>query len=226
MVKRIAMAAVLVALLFGLTAVAKADTVVGITTRIGNDTADWGQLGGDGAFIGSPFSASTLGGIGITGTLATCCGQERLQGTDWGGNFTAGDNLIWTAGNGGSGPLTLAFSQGVSSAGAQIQADFFGGFTAQICDNFGDCFSEAGNSNSNGDGSAIFIGLQDNTGANITSITFSLLSCVNACGDFAINTLSVTSGGGGGGTPEPASLMLLGTGLLGLAGGIRKRMKA
>jgi hypothetical protein len=225
MVKRIVMAAALLTLCFGLASVAKADTVVGITTRIGNDTADWGQFGGDGSSIGSPFSASTLGGIGITGTLATCCGRENLQGTDWAGNFTTGDNLLWTAGNGGGGPLTLAFSQGVSSAGAQIQADFFGAFTAQVCDNFGDCFSEAGNSTSNGDGSAIFIGLQDLSGAGITSLTFSVTSCALSCTDFAINTLSVTSGQVQQ-TPEPASLLLLGSGLLGLAGTIRKRMKA
>jgi hypothetical protein len=49
----------------------------------------------------------------------------------------------------------------------------------------------------------------------------------NGIGSVASESFTIFgSGGGGGGTPEPASLLLLGSGLLGLAGGIRKRMKA
>ncbi len=191
-----------------------AGSVTGTTIRSGNDSANWGQLGACDTVIPTSFTATSTGGVGITGTLASP-GRVRVQTScGWNGNFATGDNLIWT--NTG-GPLTLAFSQGVSGAGAQIQADIFGAFTAKICDNFGDCFTENGNSTNAGDNSAIYIGLLDTT-PSITSITFSI---VGGNTDFAINDLSLTTGQVTT-TPEPSSLLLFGTSLLGLASFRRK----
>jgi hypothetical protein len=188
---------------------AHAGTVTGTTTRSGSDSANWGQLGSCGTTIPASFSATSTDGVGITGTLAGD-GQVRVQTTcGWGGNFASGDNVLWTGGNG---PLTLAFSKGVSGAGAQIDADLFGAFTAMICANgtvF--CFSESGDTTAAGDNSAIYIGLLDTT-PGITSITFSI---VGGNTDFAINQLSLTNGLST--TPEPSSLLLFGTSLLGLA---------
>jgi hypothetical protein len=142
--------------------------------------------------------------------------ERRDEGDGWVGNFNFLDQLLWNQGNGN--PITIVdLSNPISGAGAQIQADVFGPFTATIFAYSGNTllgsFSEDGVSNTNGDGSAIFIGVLD-TSAEITSIAFSV-SDVNGSNNFAIDTLelvdSTTS------IPEPASLLLASSALVGLA---------
>ncbi|HJS98145.1 MAG TPA: PEP-CTERM sorting domain-containing protein [Terriglobales bacterium] len=220
----------IMALVSVMATVALADSLVGVTTRTGNDTAVWSQLGAPGDPISNPFTATSNGGVGITGSFdGGGNGQVMQEGNNWFGNFAVNDFLVWTN-SPGQGPLTLSLSQGVSQIGAQIQADFFGSFTAMIqaFDSNGNLlgsFSEAGNSTGDEDNSAIYIGIQDLTGANIAKVTFSLTDCAQDCNDFAINQLSLTTGGGGGGVPEPASLMLLGSGLVGIANLARRRSR-
>jgi len=192
---------------------ARADTILGFTNRTtfnGNDSANWNQLGASGAAIPNPFSANSTGGVHIMGSFAVAggTGQVLVQGTSFSGNFAAGDFLISTTAN-GNGPLTLAFSQGITGGGAQIQEDFFGAFTAQLQAFNGStllgAFSEPGNSNSAGDNSAIFIGVKDLSGPNITNLVFSVTSCaIPTCTDFAINRLSLDTRR----IPEPSTILL------------------
>jgi hypothetical protein len=194
---------------------AHADTLV--TSRpVGTDSVDWSQLGN--GSIANPFSFTTANSVNGTGSYANAgTGNVIVQNSGWNGNFAFGDVLNWSY---GEGPITLNFSQGYDQIGAQIQADYFGGFTAQICDVNG-CVTEDGNSNSNSDNSAIYIGISSST--PITWATFSLTAATDgSVDDFAIN--DVTLGGGSlAPTPEPGSLLLLGSGLMGFAGAARRK---
>ena len=204
---------------------AQADTLSLVTSRVGSDSLNWGQLGVPGTVIPNPFTAVSVGGIVVTGTFAGTTGLTEQQGSGssiWNGNFTPGDNLIWASDRtSGQAPLTLAFSQSLNEVGTQIQADYFGAFTAEIDAYNGatllGSFTENGNSNANHDGSAIDIGVMDLSGSNITSVTLSLTSSTN----FAINQLDLNSAT----TPEPGTIMLLGSGL-GLVGFARRRLSA
>ena len=139
----------------------------------------------------------------------------RVQETSWAGNFATGDFLNWNEGNGA---LTLNFNSLYTQIGAQIETDSNGPFTAQICDGYGSCFTENGDSVSDND-SAIYIGVESSS--PIDSVTFSITSGNNPS-DFAINEVTL-DGSGTPVVPEPSSLLLLGTGLLGLAVTARRR---
>src|ERR1017187_623447 len=117
-------------------AVAEAGVISLVTTRVGSDTVNWAQLGPDDTPISNPFSAVSTGGIAITGRFnGGGTGSAVVEGATWTGNFTLGDALVWTtdlSGQPGQGPLSLAFSKSLNEIGAQIQADFFGAFTARL----------------------------------------------------------------------------------------------
>ena len=199
-----------------------------VTTRTGNDTVDWGQLGPSLTPIPNGFTATSSGGVGITGSFANGGpGTILVQNVSYFGDFPANDNLVFTHGTtGAQGPLTLAFSQGVSQAGAQIQAVEVGAFQAEIQAYSGSTllgsFLETGNSifflNGN---SNIYIGIEDLTGPNITSVIFSTPTCFATCDVFAINELSLTTPQAT--VPEPSSLALISTGLFGIIGFWRRR---
>jgi hypothetical protein len=209
------------------TASAWAGTVTGVTTLAAlssNDSVSWGQLGLAFTTVSSPASVTSANGLSMTvsdgGTL-----ERRDQGSGWAGNFTNFDQLLWNQDNGN--PITVVdLSAPIGGAGAQIQSDVYGSFTATISAYNGSTllgsFTENGVSTGAGDGSAIFIGLVD-TSAEITSVGFSV-SDANGLNNFAIDTLylndsSTTS------TPEPASLLLAGSALMGLSLFSRKRRK-
>ena len=151
-------------------------------------------------------------------------GQRRNEGNGWQGNFTRFEHLLWTN---GQGPLTFSCFGPMIGIGAQIQAHSEGPFTAliQAFDGGGnliDSFSETGNSNGNEDGSAIYIGL-DNEFETFSQVTFSLTDATGDLNDFAINQLDILPWSDAPGPAEPMSLVLMGSGLFSVAAVARKR---
>lgn len=214
--------------LLWLGALATADSFTTYATRVQqnpNDIIDWGQLGPDLTASSSPASVTSFNGLGATVSIA---GTTMFTVVDyfgsWIGNFEAGENLLYTGNQegGGPGPMTIAFATGVSSVGFQVQDVFFGGFTAtlQAFNGSNPLFSLMmnGMSNGNNDGSAIFMGIGDLTGPNITSIVISDQG-VSDANDFAINAVSLVTSS----VPEPSSIALLSSGLLGMAGIFRRK---
>jgi len=203
----------LVALLT-LATVSWSDTMKGVSSQSGqgsNDSVKWGQLGADATILGSTVSAKSAGGVAVTvgfsgaNSLASavCAASPSCS---WSGTgFAAGDRIIWTsnAAAGGNGPVTLSFAASVSGAGALVQADEPGQFRAQIQAFNGATLLGSFTVTSDTNGGAAYIGILDQTGPNITSVTFSLTACGSGdtncvLPDFALDTVFVNRSSGEG----------------------------
>ncbi len=190
----------------------------------GNDYVDWGVLGPSYTVVTNPFTITSNGGLGMTVSKPTGAFERRDQGVSpflgWAGNFAPGDRLLWTRNE--LGPIEIVFDSPVLGAGAQIQSDNYGSFTAEIAaydamNNLLGSFTLAGNSTSAGDNSAIFLGVLESN-AVIKKVTFNVLQ-----DDFAINRLDLVTQSGGPVIPEPGTMLLMSIG--GLAIGLGRRLR-
>jgi hypothetical protein len=200
-----------------------------------NDSVTWGQLGADQSIIPNQFSATSMGGDSINGKFGGTTGIVLTAGSSWTpltGAFANGDMLIWSFdsnGNAGTGPVTLQFPVGFG-AGAVIQPDALGPFTAQV-ELFNGLIPLGSVTLTSNTGDAIFIGALDTT-AEVTSAVFSLTAAgtspnnsTNNLGDFALDTLFLENAVSSG-APEPGSLVLLGCGVAVLAFRFRRARRS
>jgi len=220
-----------------------ADVIKLVTDRgslEGNDQINWGQLPLSITFLNGSQSVTSDHGLGATVTTSTGAFFTDQQGNPWQGNFATGDfaqgDFLIGTGQFDSTPATpidITFSSGVSAVGAQMGYNvitsspypFVEGI--HVYDSSNDLlatFTVPGFMDDLGNNSAVFIGVQDLSGANIARVEFFTTTQAGQCpGSFAINQLSLVDSLDPVATPEPKSLTLFGTAALGVLAIVKKR---
>ncbi len=217
---------------FSVGTLANADTFTVYATSAAQNASDfiqWSQLGPAVTQFGTPqFVFTGDGNLAVVGNIDFSPFVRVDQGNGWNGNFANGENLVWTGnanGLGGEGPFALVLQTPALSFGFGIETAQTGPFMATVeayGQNGDPLFSDTFNGVSGGaigTGSELFVGMGDTAGANIGSILISTSSPNGAVNNFAINDPGFTYA-----TPEPGSMALLGSALLGAVGMLRRKL--
>jgi hypothetical protein len=206
---------------------AQAATIqVGSAGALGaNDFFDWGQvrvLDGGGNAVAQASPQNVTSNLARTGSISDGGDFTGLvEGTDWFGNFTVGNNVLYTgdANNpfAAASSFTMNFNSAVAGLGLQITSNFYGAFTASLevfngATSLG-IFNVAGVMDGNEDGTAPFLGALSNA-VDINRAVFTLTS--NTGAGLGVNRLLTTDTPfrGNDVVPEPATLGLVGMGVL------------
>ena len=216
---------------------ARADTIVTYinpNTFGGNDIVHWNSLGVN-TTVPNNFTVISDGGLSVMGifeqggsgsTTVEC--PPPISESCFAGNFSPGSVLLDTN-SPGQGPVDLAFNlpMGIYGVGFQIQSAAYGPFEAELQAFDGatvlSTFFLTGNSNAEENNTAIFLGLKDLTGPNITSIKYTTFNCSGPdCRSFYSNWLALQTTATSS-VPEPGTLMLLSSGL-GILGFLRRKL--
>src|SRR5271165_5947491 len=200
----------------------------GLTTNpgaINQGYIDWCvQFGCLNNYFQFPTPQGWTGSTGATGTVGLNGGFQNFynlqEGVTWGGQFANNEGILYNGrlfGNSDAG-FVLTFDTGVTAAGAFIQSDYFGPFTAFITlfdiNSLPIATFSANGYSTYGPGTALFIGAYDNM--PFYAAQFDVLDQFGL-NDVAIGTTWYNT------TPEPGTLVLFGSSVLGLAGYLRRR---
>jgi streptogramin lyase len=194
----------------------RADSLAQATSQAaqgGNDSVEWSQLGANGTTLSANFGATSNKGTtvsvslsGPNSVLSVVCPASSCS---WSGaGFASGDTLIWTSNgsNGGNGPITITFGRGQAGAGSLIQADGPSQFTATIQAFSGSTSLGSFTETSDSKGTAVYLGVVDNGGPNITSVVIGLVRSQGVTSDFAIDSLTLGSSIQGSPAPTPTAV--------------------
>jgi hypothetical protein len=220
---------------------AAASTIqIGSAAALGaNDVFDWGQvrvLDGGGNAIAQPSPQNVTSNLGRTASISEVGSFAGLvEGTDWFGNFTVGENVLYSGDvnhpSAAATAFTVNFNTAVGGVGLQITSAGFLDFDASLevfngAASLG-LFTVSGIMTGFEDGSAPFLGALSDS-SNITRAVFTLTS--NTDFGVGVNRLLTADAAGtppvdsGPAVPEPGTLSLLAIGAVGAL--VRRRRPA